>query len=74
MRSHTKLYVHPDLKPEEGDVTLVTTICLVLSLALAGAIFIVALSCLLWDDCQSSYGLVLAHRARYLSAQQLLIT
>ncbi|KAH9842917.1 uncharacterized protein C8Q71DRAFT_853432 [Rhodofomes roseus] len=71
MRSHIRLYVHPDLKPEDDDVTLVSTICFVLSLALVGAVFIFTLSCLLRDDCQSPYGL-LAYRAT--PAQQLLRT
>ncbi|KZT65454.1 hypothetical protein DAEQUDRAFT_731388 [Daedalea quercina L-15889] len=66
MRSQNRLYVHPDLKADEEDVTLVTTVCLVLSLAVVGAIFILTLSCLLWDDCQSYPG------TKYLSVRQLL--
>lgn len=50
-----KLYEHPEFKAEPEDVTLLSTICFVLALALAGAIFILAGSCLLfWDDCSTS--------------------
>ena len=49
-----KLYEHPDLKAEEPDVSLLTTICFVLTLALAGAILVLSVSCLLlWDDCKT---------------------
>ena len=51
MRSHNSIYVHPDLKADEEDVSLVTTICFVLSFAIVGAIFVFTLSCLLRDDC-----------------------
>ena len=47
-----KLYEHPEFKAEESDVSLLTTICFVLALAMAGAVFILSVSCLLfWDDC-----------------------
>ena len=49
-----KLYEHPELKAEDDDVSLLTTICFVLALAMAGAIFILSISCLLlWDDCRT---------------------
>lgn len=53
MRSHNGIYVHPDLKADEEDVTLITTVCFVLSFAVVGAVFIVTLSCLLREDCYS---------------------
>lgn len=53
MRSHNSIYVHPDLKADEEDVSLVTTVCFVLSLAVVGAVFVFTLSCLLRDDCHT---------------------
>ncbi|KAI0371729.1 hypothetical protein BV20DRAFT_941529 [Pilatotrama ljubarskyi] len=51
-----KLYEHPEFKAEPEDVTLLSTICFVLALAIAGAIFILGFSCLLfWDDCNTTY-------------------
>lgn len=53
MRS-LKLYEHPELKAEDEDVSLLTTICFVLALVVVAAIFILSLSCLLlWDDCKT---------------------
>ena len=53
MRS-LKLYEHPEFKAEAEDVSLLTTICFVLTLALLGAIVILSVSCLLiWDDCKT---------------------
>ncbi|KAI0736864.1 hypothetical protein C8Q72DRAFT_879287 [Fomitopsis betulina] len=71
MRSHNGIYVHPDLKADEEDVTLITTVCFVLSFAVVGAVFIVTLSCLLREDCYSLNGLA-DHGAKYLSVRQLL--
>ena len=49
-----KLYEHPEFKAEDQDVSLLTTICFVFTLAMTGAIFILSISCLLfWDDCQT---------------------
>lgn len=54
MRPQIRLYEHPDFKPDERDVTLLSTVCLVLGLAITGALFILTMSCLLfWDDCRS---------------------
>ena len=59
MRS-MKLYEHPDFKTEEQDIPLLTTILFVLTLAIAGATFILSLSCILfWDDCKTSKYLTL---------------
>ncbi len=53
MRS-LKLYEHPDFTAEEDDISLFTTICFVLTLAMTGAIIILSMSCiLLWDDCST---------------------
>ncbi|KAI0721533.1 hypothetical protein C8T65DRAFT_630294 [Cerioporus squamosus] len=71
MRS-LKLYEHPDFKAEDEDVSLLTTICFVLTLAMAGAVFILSISCLLfWDDCQTSYPIYSA-RPHLLTVQQVL--
>ena len=49
-----KLYEHPEFKAEESDISLLQTICFVLTLALIGAILVLSLSCLLlWDDCKT---------------------
>ncbi|KAM5539106.1 hypothetical protein V8D89_007329 [Ganoderma adspersum] len=67
-----KLYEHPELKAEEPDVSLLTTICFVLTLALAGAILVLSVSCLLlWDDCKTSYPIYTA-RPHLLTVQQVL--
>ncbi|EPT05880.1 hypothetical protein FOMPIDRAFT_84020 [Fomitopsis schrenkii] len=71
MRSHNSIYVHPDLKADEEDVTLVTTVCFVLSFVVVGAIVVFTLSCLLRDDCYSLNGFA-DHGAKYLSVRQLL--
>ncbi|KAF9821717.1 hypothetical protein IEO21_00563 [Rhodonia placenta] len=72
MRPQIRLYEHPDFKPDERDVTLLSTVCLVLGLAITGALFILTMSCLLfWDDCRSSYS-ILSHRPAYLPIRQLL--
>ena len=42
-----KLYEHPDLKAEDEDVSLVTTICFVFTLAFFGAVVILGVSRLL---------------------------
>ena len=60
MRSHNSIYVHPDLKADEEDVSLLTTVLFVLSFAAVGAIFVFTLSCLLRDDCQSRELLVIS--------------
>ncbi|KAI0747890.1 hypothetical protein C8Q80DRAFT_1270355 [Daedaleopsis nitida] len=71
MRS-LKLYEHPELQAEETDVSLLTTICFVLTLAMAGAIFILSISCVLfWDDCKTSYP-IYAARPHLLTVQQVL--
>ena len=47
-----KLYEHPELKAEPEDVSLLTTICFVFTLALLGALVIAGLSCaLFWGEC-----------------------
>ncbi|KAI0713227.1 hypothetical protein C8Q76DRAFT_730725 [Earliella scabrosa] len=67
-----KLYEHPELKAEDDDVSLLTTICFVLALAMAGAIFILSISCLLlWDDCRTSYPIYSA-RPHLLTVRQVL--
>jgi len=72
MRPQIKLYEHPDFKADEKDITLLSTICLVLGLAITGGVFILTMSCLLfWDDCRSSYG-PLSRTTRYLPVRQLL--
>ena len=54
MRSQMKLYEHPDFKTDERDISLLSTICFVLALAISGGIFIMMMSCLLfWDDCRT---------------------
>ncbi|KAI0807256.1 hypothetical protein C8Q74DRAFT_1362781 [Fomes fomentarius] len=71
MRS-LKLYEHPDFTAEEDDISLFTTICFVLTLAMAGAIIILSMSCiLLWDDCSTSYP-IYAARPHILTVQQVL--
>ena len=53
-----KLYEHPEFKADDEDVSLLTTICFVFTLALLGAILILSVSCLLlWDDCKTSESL-----------------
>ncbi|OBZ75683.1 hypothetical protein A0H81_04571 [Grifola frondosa] len=72
MRSQVKLYEHPEFKMEEADLSLLSTICFVLSLALVGALFIAAFSCvLLWDDCISSFA-TYGSRPHLLTVQQVL--
>ncbi|KAL1947600.1 hypothetical protein VTO73DRAFT_13324 [Trametes versicolor] len=67
-----KLYEHPEFKAEPEDVTLLSTICFVLALALAGALFILAGSCLLfWDDCSTTFQ-VYSSRPHVLTLNQLL--
>lgn len=69
MRS-LKLYEHPDMQAEETDVSLLTTICFVLTLALAGAIFILSISCvLLWDDCRTCEHLLALAPAALMTVQ-----
>ncbi|KAI0637214.1 hypothetical protein C8Q77DRAFT_1155068 [Trametes polyzona] len=71
MRS-LKLYEHPELKAEPEDITLLSTICFVLILAIAGAVFILGASCLLlWDDCSTTFQ-VYTSRPHVLTLDQLL--
>ncbi|OCH95656.1 hypothetical protein OBBRIDRAFT_788207 [Obba rivulosa] len=73
MRPQTKLYEHPDLKADEADLTLVSTICFVLGMAIMGAIFVLSVSCLIfWDDCKSTYAYYGA-RPHLLSVQQAIL-
>ncbi|EMD38636.1 hypothetical protein CERSUDRAFT_113810 [Gelatoporia subvermispora B] len=70
MRPQTKLYVHPDLKADDEDLTLFSTICFVLGMAIMGAIIVLSVSCLIfWDDCKASYAYYGA-RPHFLSVQQ----
>ena len=49
-----KLYEHPEFKAEDSDVSLLTTIFFVLTLAFTGAVIVLSVSCLLWwDDCRT---------------------
>jgi len=51
-----KLYEHPEFTMEEADLSLFSTICLVLILVMIGALFVSMLSCILfWNDCSLSY-------------------
>ncbi|KAI0646831.1 hypothetical protein C8Q79DRAFT_1008996 [Trametes meyenii] len=67
-----KLYEHPEFKAEPEDITLLSTICFVFTLALLGALFILGMSCLLfWDDCTTSYQSY-GSRPHILTVRQLL--
>ncbi|EJF65626.1 hypothetical protein BD309DRAFT_866152 [Dichomitus squalens] len=67
-----KLYEHPEFKREESDISLLHTICFVLTLALLGATLVLSVSCLLlWDDCKTSYPIYSA-RPHLLTVRQVL--
>jgi len=73
MRPHTKLYEHPDLKADEADITLLSTICFVLVMAITGALVVLSVSCLIfWDDCKSTYAFY-GSRPHFLSVQQAIL-
>ena len=54
MRSYAKIYEHPAFIAEEEDYSLFSTIALVLLLAVVAALFILAMTCVVfWDDCKA---------------------
>lgn len=51
MMRPTKIYEHPEFTTEEADLSLFSTICLVLTMVLMGALFLMVFSSLvLWND------------------------
>ena len=51
MMRPTKIYEHPEFTTEEADLSLFSTICLVLTMVLMGALFVMAFSSfVLWND------------------------
>ncbi|KAK7693206.1 hypothetical protein QCA50_002772 [Cerrena zonata] len=51
MMRATKIYEHPEFTTEEADLSLFSTICLVLTMALMGALFLMTFSSfVLWND------------------------
>ncbi|KAH9951367.1 hypothetical protein B0H21DRAFT_718705 [Amylocystis lapponica] len=72
MRSQIKLYEHPEFVVDEKDISLLSTICFVLALAISGAFFILMMSCILfWDDCRTSY-VFYSRKPQLVTVQQLL--
>ncbi|KAI0957080.1 hypothetical protein AcW1_005582 [Taiwanofungus camphoratus] len=72
MRSQIKLYEHPDFSVDKADLSLLSTICCVLGLAVAGAAFVLAMSCLLfWDECWSSHTFM-TQRPQYMPVRRFL--
>ncbi|CAL1704096.1 unnamed protein product [Somion occarium] len=54
MMRPTKIYEHPEFTLEEADLSLFSTICLIFTMVLAGALFVMAISSfVLWNE--SSY-------------------
>ncbi|PCH38361.1 hypothetical protein WOLCODRAFT_161512 [Wolfiporia cocos MD-104 SS10] len=71
MRSQLRLYEHPDFNVDEKDMSLFTTICFVLGLAVTGALLVLMMSCLLlWDECDVSHGVFV--RPKFVPVHQLL--
>ncbi|KAH9853997.1 hypothetical protein C2E23DRAFT_884113 [Lenzites betulinus] len=67
-----KVYEHPQFKAEPEDVSLLTTICFVLAFVVAGAIFILGATCLLFfEDCSTTFH-VYSARPHVLTLKELL--